>query len=88
MSLVYTLGGIISTNFIAWATIVIITVLSMANVKVFPYLESVFGLILFPVNALVNPMFSLNSRNKSKQQGTNVRTQSSMGSATGQSTVT
>ena len=61
---VYKLGGIILTNFVAWVTIATVTILSICNVKVYPFLETVFGLTMFPMNALINPALTLFRRHK------------------------
>ena len=50
------LGGILLTNFLAWMIISILSILSIAGSSLYPSLETLLGILLFPLNALVNPL--------------------------------
>ena len=61
------LGGIIFTNFVAWLTISVMSLMSMSGVPLPPYLEAILGLVLFPINALLNPVINTISTNDFKE---------------------
>jgi hypothetical protein len=50
------LGLIIFFNFLSWFTISTLTLLNMLGVPLPPYLEHLLGLLLFPLNSLLNPL--------------------------------
>jgi leucine-rich repeat-containing G protein-coupled receptor 7 len=50
------LGIIIFSNFIAGFTISMLSMMSLFGLSLFPSQEATFGLILFPINAFINPL--------------------------------
>ena len=55
---VFRLGLIILSNFISWATISFMSVMSLCGYTLFPTIESILGLSLFPLNAFFNPFMN------------------------------
>jgi hypothetical protein len=44
------------SNFIAWFTISLMAVMSMAGVPLYPSQDATVGLMIFPLNAIINPL--------------------------------
>ena len=53
------LGLIILSNIVPWLTISVFTILVLAGVHFPPSLETILGLLLFPLNALLNPIINV-----------------------------
>lgn len=52
------LGAVILTNFVAWFTISILSILSMFHVSMPASIESVVALVILPVNSFLNPIIN------------------------------
>jgi hypothetical protein len=50
------LGAVIITNFIPWILVTILTLMSIVGLPPPQSLEAILGVVLFPLNALLNPL--------------------------------
>jgi hypothetical protein len=53
------LGAVILTNFLAWLAISLVSIMSILNISLFPYVEATFAFILFPLNSIFNPIINI-----------------------------
>ena len=58
IKLVINLGGIIVTSLLSWLIIAIFSIMAMVGSPLFSSLEVVVGLIVFPLNAFINPLLN------------------------------
>ena len=51
-------GGILISTFITWFTVNVMTIIAISGQLQFPSLEALLGILLFPINGLINPIIN------------------------------
>jgi hypothetical protein len=52
------LGAVVMTNFIEWLTMCIMAIISLSGIRLFSSIEALVSLIIFPLNAILNPIIN------------------------------
>ena len=50
------LGSVMMTNLVVWIVITLLSIMSFTNNLSYPSIETVVGICLLPVNAMINPL--------------------------------
>jgi hypothetical protein len=71
--IVLRLGLVVLTNFLAWITMSIISLLAVMNVYLMPSIEAMLALVIFPLNAIFNPVINTLSTESFRSELTHVK---------------